>query len=76
MIEMLEKWVIYQIYGSALPKQSKIKLEIILSYFSLKSYYINYHLSLDAILAYYLAPIFLRFVLPTTKIVIIRGGIH
>lgn len=46
---MLEKWVVYWIYGSTLPKQGKVKPETVSSYiFMLKSYHINRQLSLKA----------------------------
>lgn len=73
---MLKKWVVYQIYGSTLPKQGKVKLEIILSYFSLKLYHIDRHLSIDAVLARYLAQVFLRFVLSTIRIVVVGDSIY
>ncbi len=45
---MLQEWAATRIYGSTLPKQGQIKSNIVMSYFSaLKSYHINWHLSLE-----------------------------
>lgn len=46
---ILQKWAVYQIFGSILPQQRKIKPDIMANYlFALRSYYIDWYMSLEA----------------------------
>lgn len=48
-LDILEKWVVHQMYTNTVLKQGQIKPEIMFNYlYLLKSYHIDHHLSLEA----------------------------